>query len=326
MKKKIIILLTILFWPFNIFAYSSKVIVGGESIGIEVDAQGVMVAGFYKINGEYNKGNPDIKAGDYILSINNEKIEDIDSMNHLLSKYVHDSYITLQIMRNDQVFNTKLKLIYQGGKYKTGLYVKDKITGIGTLTYIDPETNIYGALGHQITASDSLNEVKINGGYIFSSSITSINESRAGKAGSKNASINENNIYGNIETNSTKGIFGNYNNNYQDKYLYEIGNIDDVKIGKAEIKTVIKNSTVETFNINIIKINKNAKQKNILFEITDERLLAKTGGIVQGMSGSPIIQNNKLIGAVNYVVLDEPNKGYGIFITYMLEEGDKLSQ
>ena len=321
MKKKIIILLTILFLPLDIFAYSNKIIAGGESIGIEVSSKGVIVAGFYKVNGKLNKGNPKLKVGDYILGINNDSIDSISEMSTILKKNINNS-ITLHIQRDNQKFDVELDLIYANGKYKTGLYVKDMVTGIGTLTYIDPETKIYGALGHQITVSDSMEEVIINDGYIFSSSINSIDESRSGKAGSKNATINHDNKIGTIEKNTTKGIFGDYYSNYNDEELYEVGDYEDIKLGTAQIRTVINNSKVEFFTINIIKKNKNSNQKNILFEITDDRLLAKTGGVVQGMSGSPIIQNSKIIGAVNYVILDEPNKGYGILIKTMLEEGE----
>ena len=322
MKKKIIILLTILFLPFNSFAYSNKIIAGGESIGIEVNTKGIIVAGFYKVNSNYNKGNPKLKIGDYIIGINNDKINSISEMSTILSKYINNKSVILHIQRDGIDMDVELPLIYSNGKYKTGLYVKDKITGIGTLTYIDPETKIYGALGHQITASDSLKEVVINDGYIYSSSISSIDESRIGKAGSKNAVINHDDIKGNIDKNTLKGIFGLYDDTYDENNIFEVGNASDIKTGYAQIRTVIEGKKVELFDINITNIYKNSKQKNILFEITDKRLLDKTGGVVQGMSGSPIIQNNKIIGAVNYVVLDEPTKGYGIFITTMLKEGE----
>ena len=322
MKKKIIILLTILFLPLNVIAYSNKVIVGGESIGIEVETKGIIVAGFYKVNTNYNKGNPKLKVGDYIIGINDDKINSINEMSLILSKYINDKSVTLHIQRDGIDMDIELPLIYSKGKYKTGLYVKDRITGIGTLTYIDPETKIYGALGHQITASESLKEVVIDDGYIYSSSISSIEESRRGKAGSKNAIINHSDVIGTINKNTNKGIFGIYNDNYDEGNIYEVANIDDIKTGYAQIRTVIENKKVELFDINIIKVFKNSNQKNILFEITDKRLIDNTGGVVQGMSGSPILQDNKIIGAVNFVVLDEPTKGYGIFIQTMLKEGE----
>ncbi len=322
MKKKIIILLTILFLPLNVIAYSNKVIVGGESIGIEVNTKGIIVAGFYKVNSNYNKGNPKLKVGDYIIRINDDKVSSIDEMSSILSKYINEKLVTLHIQRDGIDMDVELPLIYSKGKYKTGLYVKDRITGIGTLTYIDPETKIYGALGHQITASESLKEVVIDDGYIYSSSISSIEESQRGKAGSKNAIINHSDNIGTINKNTIKGIFGTYKDDYNEDNVYDVANIDDIKPGYAQIRTVIENKKVELFDINIIKVFKNSNQKNILFEITDKRLIDNTGGVVQGMSGSPILQDNKIIGAVNFVVLDEPTKGYGIFIQTMLKEGE----
>ena len=161
MKKNIILIITILFFPLNVLAYSNKIIVGGQSVGIEVNSKGIIVAGFYKIDGKYNKGTPLLKIGDYILAINDDPIDNVDEMSKILSKYISNKEINLKVLRDEDVFYSKIKLIYSNGKYKTGLYVKDKITGIGTLTYIDPTTDIFGALGHQITTSDSLKEVII---------------------------------------------------------------------------------------------------------------------------------------------------------------------
>ena len=129
-------------------------------------------------------------------------------------------------------------------------------------------------------------------------------------------------VDGNISDNDITGIYGTYSENIENMDTIEVGDSNNIKTGKATIKTVIENDVVEEFDINIIGIDTNSKTKNILFEVTDKKLLEKTGGIVQGMSGSPIIQNNKIIGAVNYVIVNDTTKGYGIFITTMLEEGE----
>ena len=323
MKKKIIILLTIFLFPLNtIYAYSNKIYAGGNSIGIEVNTKGVLVAGFYKIKGKYNESIYKLKEGDYIIGINDDTINNISSLNESLTKHLNDKSITLHVLRNNILIDVNLKLIYDNGKYKTGIYVKDKVSGIGTLTYIDPETNIYGALGHQITVLDTTKALEIENGYIFPSLITGIIKSSDGRAGSKNAFIDNRNIYGKITKNDMSGIYGKYEKDYNHLKLYEVGNIKDIKKGNAIIRTVIDEDKVEEFTINILNIDISSSQKNLLFEVTDKRLLSKTGGIVQGMSGSPIIQNNKIIGAVNYVILDNPDKGYGILITKMLEKGE----
>lgn len=201
--------------------------------------------------------------------------------------------------------------------------VIDQISGIGTLTYIDPTTNIFGALGHEIIEKSTMKKVEIKDGEIFKSTITGISPSRNGTPGEKNAKFYNEEIYGTINKNTETGIFGKYEDELQNNNIMEVENPNNIKTGKAVIRTVIKNDTIEEFDINIIEINKKSNVKNILFEITDKELLDKTGGVVAGMSGSPIVQNNKLIGAVTHVIVNDSTKGYGIFITTMLKEGEK---
>ena len=129
--------------------------------------------------------------------------------------------------------------------------------------------------------------------------------------------------YGTITKNKNNGIYGKYEKSIEGKDIIEVANKNEIKIGKAYFRTVLKNNVVEEFEINILKVNDNDPTKNILFEVTDKNLISKTNGIVQGMSGSPIIQNNKIIGAVTHVLTDNPRRGYGIFITNMLEEADR---
>ena len=206
--------------------------------------------------------------------------------------------------------------------YKTGMYVKDKIVGIGTLTYIDPKTKIFGALGHEIDERTTLQKFEIKDGQIFKSNVVGVERSENGSAGEKNASYDESVVYGEIKENTESGIFGEYLDNYPDTSLLKVASSDEVKTGSAIIRTVIDDDNVEEFSINIIRIDPKNDTKNILFEITDKDLLNKTGGVVQGMSGSPIIQNNMIVGAVTHVIVNDTTKGYGIFITTMLEEGE----
>ena len=206
--------------------------------------------------------------------------------------------------------------------YKTGLYVKDSISGIGTLTYIDPNTKIYGALGHEIIESNSNSKIEVRTGTIFKSAVSSIDRSVDGTPGTKNARFYSNTVYGTITKNTEHGIYGEYDD-LLDKELVEVGDPSDLKLGKAYISTVIKDEDVDDYEITITKIDEKNDVKNIYFEITDNRLLDATGGIVQGMSGSPILQDGKIYGAVTHVVIENVKKGYGIFITTMLEEGEK---
>ncbi len=305
--------------PLNVLAYSNYVYMGGNTIGIEVNTDGVLVVGFYQINGKYNKS--DLMVGDYIKKVNNTPVNNLNELTNIIEKYANNKEVNIEYKRYNNIYNTTLKLIEDNGIYKTGLYVKDSIMGIGTLTYIDPESLIYGALGHEIVHNGSSKIVEIKDGNIFKNTIVSIDKSSDGYAGSKNAKYYYNTRYGNILKNTNHGIFGKYASNIDDYELVMVS--DDIKIGDAYIYTVLDGNKVEEFKINIIGININSDTKNITFEIVDDRLIKETGGIVQGMSGSPIMQNGNIIGVVTHVIVDNPLTGYGLFITKMLEERER---
>jgi len=322
MKKfiKTTIIMLSLLAPINVFAYSDYIIPGGENVGIEVKYNGVLVIGFYKIDGEYNKN--DIEVGDYITHVENTEINSVDELVNNIEKFQNAGKVKLKIKRNNKEKDIVFNLSVKDNVYKTGLYIKDSISGIGTLTYIDPETKIYGALGHEIIESSTNKQVEVRTGYIYESKVSSIDRSTNGSPGTKNAKFYYNNKYGDINKNTTYGIYGNYDI-ASTKEPMKVAEPDEIKTGEAKILTVTNESDIKEYKINITKIDKNSKIKNIYFEITDKELLDKTGGIVQGMSGSPIIQDDKIIGAVTHVVVENVKKGYGIFITTMLTEGER---
>ena len=317
----IILLLTII--PINTLAYSNYVIASGETIGIEVNSKGVLIVGFYEVDDKYPAKDAGFEIGDKITQINNKKIQSIsDMVSALEQKNSQETEFT--IIRGTTEKNISFKLVEDNKKVlKTGLYVKDQINGIGTLTYIDPATKRFGALGHEIIETTTAQKFEIKDGKIFDATVSNIEKSIDGRAGEKNATYDKTTTVGEIDNNDITGIYGNYQKEISNENPIEVGEIDEVTKGKATIRTVINNNEVKDYEINIIGIDPTSKTKNILFEITDQNLINKTGGIVQGMSGSPIIQNNKIIGAVNYVIVNDTKKGYGIFITKMLEEGDK---
>lgn len=323
MKKKFIVFLSLFtLSPLNVFAYSNEVILGGKTIGIDIKAEGIMVIGFYKVEGSLPKTS--LKEGDIILKIGNEEVNSINELTKAIENNMDDkNTVEITYKRDKNEKTTTLKLVKQDGMYKTGLYVKDSITGIGTLTFIDPESNIYGALGHEITESNTSKIIEVRTGTIFKNSISSITESIDGKPGSKNAKFYYSNNYGDITKNTKYGIYGTYKDDYNNLEKISIANKDEVKIGKAEIYTVIDGENIEKFDIEITKINENSDIKNITFDIIDEKLINSTGGVVQGMSGSPIVQNGKLVGAVTHVITDNVKSGYGLFITTMLEESER---
>ena len=322
-KRLFLSLLVSLLLPIStIYAYSDKVILGGHNIGIEVKTNGVLVVGLYKVNNEYFAKDSGIEAGDYITKVNNNKVLSIADFTNEIDKDEDKESIDIEYRRNNKFYNTKLKLFKEDGEYKSGLFVKDKVNGIGTLTLIDPANNNFFALGHQIQDSASNSTLEIYEGSIYSSDVVGIVKSTDGYPGEKEASTDIEDKYGTITDNTNKGIFGKYSKEINDKNLISIGNPDEIVLGRASILTVLDGTDVKEYEINIDKIDTKDNLKNIMFSVTDKELLDKTGGIVQGMSGSPIIQNGKLIGAVTHVIVDDCKRGYGIFITNMLEEGE----
>ena len=319
--KKYVIMLLILLMPLNVMAYSNYIIPGGKSLGIEVKSDGIIVIGFYKVDNKYNRNN--LRVGDSIIKVGNTEVTTVEELVTAIELEATDLKVNITIKRNGKVYEVPFELILVDGVYKTGLYVKDSVTGIGTLTYIDPETKIYGALGHEIIESSSGKLIEVKTGKIFRSSITRIDRSVAGTAGTKNARFYSSTIYGTVVKNTNKGIYGIYTGETTNYEALEVGKKENLQIGPAFINTVVSKEEVKSYEIYIDSIDTKNSIKNIHFSIVSEDLIKDTGGIVQGMSGSPIIQDNKIYGAVTHVILDAPTTGYGIFITSMLEEGER---
>lgn len=320
LKKSSILLLTFII-PINIFAYSDYVIPSGENIGIELKANGIIVVGTYLVNNNDPAKESGIIKGDIITKVDNKEVSSINDLVNIISSKTND-IVKIDYIRNDIKKYTNLKLYKQDNVYKTGLYVKDSVIGIGTLTYIDPHNKTFGALGHEIVEKTTGKIFNSKDGKIFSSTVIGVIPSTNGSPGEKTARYFSEEVNGKVIENTNKGIFGNYTSDIKDEKQYKVATINDIKLGEAKIRTVLKDKEVKEYTINIIKTNDNSKTKNLIFEITDKELLDKTNGIIQGMSGSPIIQNDYIIGAITHVVVDNPKKGYGIFITNMLEEAE----
>ena len=322
--KKIFLLLMVLILPANLHAYSEQVLLGGQNVGIEAYSKGVIVVGFYKVDNRYI-GSETLNLGDIILEIEGYPVNSIKEMTDIIDKNIKDGKVNVLIKRNNKEKETTMSLVKEGSVYKTGLYIKEKITGIGTITYIDPNTKITGLLGHELTSALSNNKIEVRNGKLYSSVVSGIDRSTNGRVGSKNAKIDYNNSLGIVNKNSSVGIFGLYKRALPNNKLLNVAKWDEIELGKATIYTTINDSTVLPYEITITKLNKNeiSTNKSISFTVTDNNLLSVTGGIVQGMSGSPIVQNDKIIGAVTHVLVDDVVKGYAVFIRTMLEEGDR---
>lgn len=317
-----IFLLTLFIIPSYVSAYSNYIIASGKSVGIKLETDGIIIAGSYEINGHNSLVEAGLKPGDIISKINSNEVNKIDEMIEIIENCNCNS-LKINYIREGKGLKTTLNLYEDDGVLKTGLYVKDSISGVGTLTYIDPKTKLFGVLGHEIVDINTKKIININGGTLFNSSITNITRSNRGDPGEKNAILYSDKITGTIFENTNKGIFGKYTNSIDNSKLYKVADIKDIKLGKAKILTVIDGEKVEEFDANILSIKETKdKLKNIEIEITDKRLLEITNGVVQGMSGSPIIQGDYIIGAVTHVVVENPHKGYGILIKNMLEEAE----
>ena len=326
--KRIFILLTIL--CFNITGiYARNVWVSGESAAITLFYDGVYVTGTYDIKNGATTYNPmvnnDVLKGDIIVSVEGKSTDTIeqfyDSILNEIGESSAVSVINLQVLRNGEIVDEELKVFPNDGKAPLcGLYLKDRITGIGTITYFDEDGKVYGAFGHALQSMDTPN-VLADTGILYEVPIVSIRKSSKGNIGEKVANTSSLMYVGNAVKNSMYGIYGSYVSKTEDSKELEIGNQEDVHLGKATILTVLSGTLVEEFTIEIQKVNIHSKDgiKGIQFEITDTRLLNATGGIVQGMSGSPILQDGKLVGAVTHAVINTPSKGYGIFIENMLD-------
>ena len=321
-KQTLLLLLAFIIIPQSIFAYSDYIIAGGQTVGIKLNTDGILVVGSYNINGKNQLENSKLKEGDIINYINDKLVGSVQDMVNIIEECNCDT-LNIDYTRGTKTFKTTLDLYNDNGVLKTGLYVKDSISGVGTLTYIDPGTRLFGVLGHEIVDSTTGDIINIKSGSIFDSKITSITRSTKGNPGEKNAILYSDKITGTINENTKKGIFGNYTSEIDNSKLYKVANIENISIGNAQMLTVVDNDEVNNFDIKILSVNQTEdKLKNIEFEITDKTLLNLTNGIVQGMSGSPIVQGEYIIGAVTHVVVDNPHKGYGILITNMLEEGE----
>ena len=322
MKKFTLFLLSIyLFIPISVYAYSDYIIASGKNIGIELKSNNVIIVGSYNL-GNYNPLNEtDLHLGDKIIKINDYEVTSVSSMQSIINKINQDN-VLITYKRDNILYTTRINLYKEDDEYRTGLYVRDTIRGVATLTYIDTNTKLFGALGHEILEKSTKSKFESDTGTIFYSTVTGITKSTDGNPGEKNARSNSQDVFGEVLENTTSGIFGNYTSTLPKEKIYKVANPEEINLGEAKMLTVIDGDKVEAFDINILKINHNSNTKNMLFEVTDKDLLDKTGGIIQGMSGSPIIQGDNIVGAVNFVVVDKTNKGYGIFITTMLKEAE----
>lgn len=305
------------------FSPDKKINAVGKAVGICVNSKGVLVLGVGKVKGEDAESVEPaldiLKSGDNIVEINDTKIRTKEELTSVVES--SDGNIKVKFIRNNIEYVRDVKAIKaaEDGKYKIGVWVRDSTQGIGTVTYYDEQTKRFGALGHSINDVDTGQRMEIEDGEILSATITSCQKGSKGTPGALHGDVNFGDTIGSVEKNVDNGIYGTMYQNIGGIPL-SVGYKNEVKLGEAVILSNIKSGYVERFLVHIDSINRynTDKSKNFIISIKDDRLLQETGGIVQGMSGCPIIQNGKIIGAVTHVFVNDPTKGYGVFIENML--------
>lgn len=313
---------------------AEKVLVpGGQSVGVKMDVKGVLIVGLEEIEGKNGeKVNPGLlsglQIGDIIMEINGTEVYRADEVQELVNE-IKDT-IKLKVKRNTDIVNISINPVESGedGLYKLGVWVKDKSAGIGTLTYYDPSDSTFGALGHGIVDPETNSILSVDTGVLLESKVEDVREGKSGEPGEiKGIFYHSSDPLGSLEKNSSFGVFGLAYHPIENPIYSKpiaVGTREQVELGKAYMLTTLSNNEIKRFEIEIEKIENqdSSSGKNMVIKVTDEELLKESGGIVQGMSGSPIIQNDRIIGAVTHVFVNDPQRGYGIFIENMLKKSN----
>lgn len=310
---------------------TKEIYIGGMPAGFSLSAGGVQIIGFTEINTEDGTCSPGaeagFKCGDLMISAAGIPLKTMGDLNEILSKN-KGKELEIVFKRASTEKKLKIKPVKESssGRYKIGVIIRDSVTGIGTVTYIDSVSHTFGSLGHAVVG-ENRQELDISNGMVYTCSIMGVNKGIRGKAGElRGMFLNEFPI-GKAEKVCAYGIYGTVDENYPFDQLKKAycTDVKEAKIGKAYIYSTIDGVYPKKYAVEIVKIDKNNKEnKNFVVKITDKDLLEETGGIVQGMSGSPILQGDFLIGAITHVFINDPTRGFGIDINTMLKQGENL--
>ena len=309
---------------------SNEVYVGGNTVGFSLNSKGVVLIGHSDIVTKEGKVDTlqgsKLEVGDIITKINNEEVSKVSDISRVIKDIKDDKEIVVNIIKNGKEEETTIKpaLDIYTQSYKLGIWVKDETSGVGTLTYIKKEDGSFGALGHAICDGETNLPFNVKDGDMFPCQILGVNKGQKGKPGEVKALFLQKNRIGQVKKNSKFGIYGSANleNDYfKDKTLFSTGGRLTARAGKAKIRSDVSGQ-VKEYDVEIIKTNyqNSSNEKSMVIKVTDKALLKLTGGIVQGMSGSPIIQNGKIIGAVTHVFVNDSTKGFGIYLDWMINE------
>ena len=300
----------------------------GRAVGIKMFSDGVMVVGFSEVATAQGRSVPardcGLKEGDIITHINQEEVDTIEDVQSVLQE-VGGQTMSIRALREDEPvqFTAQAVQCSSDGQYKLGAWIRDSMAGIGTITYWDPQSGQFGALGHGINDVDTAQLMPLQSGGILYSDVADVKKGQKGEPGELKGAFQTDRDLGTLYANTPGGVFGTLSTSdfFQETEPVEVAAREEVHTGKAVIRSNVAGDTTEDYEVEIIRIFPENEQdtRNLMLKVTDSRLLETTGGIVQGMSGSPILQDGKLVGAVTHVLVNDPTQGYGILIENMLE-------
>ncbi len=303
----------------------------GRTTGIKIFAQGAVIVGFSEIDsiGMSPAKQSGLQLGDVVIELDGKEVASNSDFVEHLSDFEDETAAVIVMRQGEQItLDLIAHLDEQSGSYKVGAWIRDSIAGIGTITFVDPKTGSFGALGHGICDADTGMLVPFDSGSLMYSTVVDVKKGEQQAPGELIGSFDLKNDQGVLFSNTNHGIFGEITDVaiYEDMEPMEVASKEEIELGSAYILSNISGETVERYEIEIERIYENAEgARDMMISISDDKLIGQSGGIVQGMSGSPILQNGKLIGAVTHVLVNDPTRGYGIFIESMLESAENIS-
>ena len=306
----------ILLLVIQVSALPKNLVPVGRAVGIQLESDGVMVVGFSASPSAAAMAG--IQKGDRICCVNGAEIAGSSDIQEAVA-HCNGEFLTLTVLRGEETNQYAITPAKTQNGYSLGLLIRDGAAGIGTITFYDPETGRYGALGHGI--SDYSGLIRLSGGLLTQATVAEVQPGKAGSPGALRGLYETDQTLGTVEENLACGIFGHLDACLGEARAVEVASSQEVRPGPAQILANVEANQVCSYDVEIVKVyaSDRLEGKNLMLRVADPVLLEKTGGIVQGMSGSPILQNGKLVGAVTHVLVNDPTYGYGIFIETMLE-------
>ena len=295
----------------------------GKAVGIKLFADGVLVVSVSPVQGTEETRSPakecGLKEGDILLTFNGEKIRSTEHLQAMLAEN-GEAAAELTVQRDGKTLEvTASPVVCEDGGIRLGAWIRDSMAGIGTVTYYDPATGAFGALGHGVTDTDTAQLLPFASGSVLPSTVKAVKRGQAGAAGELKGNLDLTTDLGTLRANTASGIFGALSPcALTEGNAVPVAESAEVRDGPAVIRSNVAGDSVKDYQVELRRLG-DGEERNLLVTVTDPELLSVTGGIVQGMSGSPILQNGKLVGAVTHVLLNDPTKGYGIFIENMLK-------